>query len=107
MQRGWKFSLHMSVIIAAIIYIYFSTVFVYIDHWFGLWSSPGLLNAVVFTFLAVMSLYTYILAIFTDPGRIPPSFAPDVEDASNPIHEIKRKVTTCRCFKFFMFSVNG
>ncbi|CAI9098259.1 OLC1v1034876C2 [Oldenlandia corymbosa var. corymbosa] len=91
MQRGWKFSFHVSVVVASIIYIYFSTVFIYIDHWFGLWTSPGLLNAFVFTFLTAMCVYTYARAVFTDPGRIPSSFIPDVEDADNPIHEIKRK----------------
>lgn len=93
MKRRCRFSFHVSVIVAAIIYIYFSTVFIFIDQWFGLGSSPGLLNASVFTCLALMCVYTYALAIFTDPGRIPASFAPDVEDADNPIHEIKRKVT--------------
>lgn len=94
MKRGCRFSFHLSVIVAAINYIYFSTVFVFIDQWFGLWSSPGLLNAVVFTCLALMCIYTCALAILTDPGRIPSSFVPDVEDADNPIHEIKRKVPT-------------
>ncbi|KAL3536415.1 hypothetical protein ACH5RR_004876 [Cinchona calisaya] len=91
MKRGCRFSFHVSVIVAAIVYIYFSTVFIFIDQWFGLWTSPGLLNAAVFTFFAVMFVYTYALSIVTDPGRIPASFAPDVEDADNPIHEIKRK----------------
>ncbi|KAL0375226.1 UNVERIFIED_CONTAM: putative protein S-acyltransferase 16 [Sesamum radiatum] len=92
MTRGCKFSFHVAIVIAAIAYIYFSTVFVFIDRWFGLWSSPGMLHTVVFSFLAVMCISSYRLAIYTDPGRVPASFVPDIEDATNPIHEIKRKV---------------
>ena len=55
-------------------------------------SSPGIMNAVVFTALALMSVFNYAIAILTDPGRVPPSFMPDVEDSDNPVHEIKRKV---------------
>ncbi|KAI5682439.1 hypothetical protein M9H77_03667 [Catharanthus roseus] len=91
MQRRCRRSFHVSVVVAAILYIYFSTVFVFIDQWFGLGTSPGLLNAVVFTGLAIMSISTYALAILTDPGRIPASFAPDIENSDNTIHEIKRK----------------
>ncbi|PIN17064.1 putative DHHC-type Zn-finger protein [Handroanthus impetiginosus] len=91
MTRGCKFSFHVCVVLAAITYIYFSTVLVFIDRWFGLWSSPGMLHAAAFTFLAVMCISCYRLAIYTDPGRVPGSFVPDIEDSDNPIHEIKRK----------------
>ncbi|GKV53156.1 hypothetical protein SLEP1_g59695, partial [Rubroshorea leprosula] len=30
-------------------------------------------------------------AIRKDPGRVPSSYVPDIEDAQNPVHEIKRK----------------
>lgn len=93
MARGFKFSFHVSLVTAAIIYIYLSTVFVFIDQWVGLGSSPGMMNAAAFTFLAVMCIYSYRLAIFTDPGRVPSSFVPDIEDSERQIHEIKRKVT--------------
>ncbi|KAL6520956.1 putative protein S-acyltransferase 16 [Orobanche gracilis] len=91
MSRACKFSFHVGVVIAAITYIYLSTVFVFIDRWFGFGSSPGVLNSAVFTFLAVMCFTSYRRAIYTDPGRVPDTFMPDVEDSGNPIHEIKRK----------------
>ncbi|KAG6771567.1 hypothetical protein POTOM_022939 [Populus tomentosa] len=50
------------------------------------------MNAVVFTALALMSVFNYAIAILTDPGRVPPSFMPDIEDSDNPVHEIKRKM---------------
>ncbi|PSR98291.1 Protein like [Actinidia chinensis var. chinensis] len=91
MKRSFRFSLPVTVVTAAIGYIYASTVFVFIDQWFGLRSSPGIINAAAFTAVALMSAVNYAVAVFTDPGRIPSTFMPDIEDADNPIHEIKRK----------------
>lgn len=91
MARSYKFSFHVAAVTVAISYIYFSTMLVFIDQWFGLWTSPGIMNAVVFTGVAVMCVYSYSVAVFTDPGRVPSSFVPDIEDPENPVHEIKRK----------------
>lgn len=38
-----------------------------------------------------MCTFNYAVAILMDPGRVPSTFMPDVEDESSPIHEIKRK----------------
>ncbi|KAF1877078.1 hypothetical protein Lal_00033632 [Lupinus albus] len=90
-QRRFTFSLPVTVVVLAIAYIYLSSIFVFIDHWFGLFSSPGIINAVVFTSLAAMCSFTYHSAVSTDPGRVPSTYMPDVEDFQSPIHEIKRK----------------
>ncbi|XP_038906305.1 probable protein S-acyltransferase 16 isoform X1 [Benincasa hispida] len=91
MKRGFTFSPPVTVVVLAISFIYFSTLFVFIDRWFGLMSSPGIMNAIVFTAVALMCITNYALAIFTDPGRVPSTYMPDIEDSENPIHEIKRK----------------
>ncbi|XVF76656.1 hypothetical protein PTKIN_Ptkin13bG0284100 [Pterospermum kingtungense] len=91
MKRGLRFSLPVTVVVSAIAFIYFCTVFIFIDRWFGLMTSPGIINAVVFTGIAVMCVFNYGFAIFADPGRVPSSFMPDIEDTDVPIHEIKRK----------------
>ncbi|KAL6138749.1 hypothetical protein ACLB2K_064028 [Fragaria x ananassa] len=91
MARSVGFSLPVTVVVVAIGYIYFSTVFVFVDRWFGLWSSPGLMNAAIFTAVAAMCIYNYTVSVFRDPGRVPSTYMPDVEDSENPIHEIKRK----------------
>ncbi|EOY07479.1 DHHC-type zinc finger family protein isoform 2 [Theobroma cacao] len=91
MKRGFSFSLPVTVVISAIAFIYFCTVFIFIDRWFGLMTSPGVMNAVVFTGVAVTCVLNYGFAISTDPGRVPSSFMPDIEDSEVPIHEIKRK----------------
>ncbi|GAB2229474.1 hypothetical protein Droror1_Dr00023617, partial [Drosera rotundifolia] len=44
--------------------------------------TAGLINAVTFT----------VIAERTNPGQVPGSFMPDVEDRGNALHEIKRKV---------------
>lgn len=92
MRFKCNFSFHISVVFAVIVYIYFLTVFVSIDRWFGLISSPGLLNFAVFTYLFIMTILTYLLSIFTDPGRVPASFLPDIDDPDS-LHEVKRKVS--------------
>ncbi|XP_022747748.1 probable protein S-acyltransferase 16 isoform X3 [Durio zibethinus] len=91
MKRGFSFSLPVTVVVSAIVFIYFCTVFIFIDRWFGLMTSPGIMNAVVFTGVAFMCVFNYGFAIFTDPGRVPSTFMPDIEDSKVPIHEIKRK----------------
>ncbi|KAK8632960.1 hypothetical protein V6N13_013816 [Hibiscus sabdariffa] len=91
MNRCFSFSLPVTVVVSAIIFVYFCTVFVFIDRWFGLMTSPGIMNAVAFTGVAVMCVLNYALAIIMDPGRVPSTFLPDIEDSSVTVHEIKRK----------------
>ncbi|XP_020221062.1 probable protein S-acyltransferase 16 [Cajanus cajan] len=81
----------VSVVVLGIAFIHISTVFVFIDRWFGLLSSPGIMNAAAFTALAAACAFTYRAAILTDPGRVPSTYAPDVEDVHSLVHEIKRK----------------
>ena len=92
MKRGSRFSLPVTVVVSAIAFIYFCTVFIFIDRWFGLMTSPGIMNAIVFTGVTVMCVFNYGFAIFADPGRVPSPFVPDIEDSEVHIHEIKRKV---------------
>jgi palmitoyltransferase len=83
-------------VLAAIGYVYYTTVFLAIPAWLGLSTAAGLANATVFTALAAACVATYAVAVSRDPGRVPASFVPDVEDAGSPIHEIKRKVLYSR-----------
>ncbi|KAL1193861.1 putative protein S-acyltransferase 16 [Cardamine amara subsp. amara] len=90
-RKGVGFSLPVTAVMLVIGYIYFSTVFTFIDRWFSLTSSPGIANAAVFTALALMCVYNYTVAVFRDPGWVPLNYMPDVEDPESPVHEIKRK----------------
>ncbi|KAK1298040.1 putative S-acyltransferase [Acorus calamus] len=91
MKRRNVVSLPIALVLSVIGFIYYATVFVVIDGWMGLRTSDGLMNAAAFTALAVMSVLTYAMAIVKDPGHVPSSFVPDVEDPNSPLHEIKRK----------------
>ncbi|XP_077232774.1 putative protein S-acyltransferase 16 isoform X1 [Tasmannia lanceolata] len=84
-------SLPILVVYSVILFLYYTTVFVIIDEWLGLNTSPGFMNALIFTGFAFMCIVNYTIAIVRDPGNVPASFVPDVEDPETPIHEIKRK----------------
>ncbi|KAI4331707.1 hypothetical protein MLD38_029864 [Melastoma candidum] len=88
---SFSFSLPVTVVTLAIAFVYFSTVFIFIDRWFGLTSSPGLIHSSLFTALSLMCVSNYAASVFTDPGRVPPKYLPEIEDARSSIHEIKRK----------------
>ncbi|CAN6471736.1 unnamed protein product [Victoria cruziana] len=90
MSRG-LISFPVIVVFLVIGFLYYTTVFVVVDDWLGLRTSPGILNAGAFTALALMVVFSYLLAITKDPGSVPSSFVPDIEDSESPIHEIKRK----------------
>uniref|UniRef100_A0A6V7QXB9 S-acyltransferase n=1 Tax=Ananas comosus var. bracteatus TaxID=296719 RepID=A0A6V7QXB9_ANACO len=89
-SRPCYVTLPILTVLAAIGYLYYTTVFVVIGEWLGIATAAGLANAARSP-LAAASLVTYAMAVFTDPGRVPASFVPDVEDPDSPIHEIKRK----------------
>lgn len=75
------------------------------------------MNASFFTILALMSVVTYAIAIVRDPGHVPSSYVPDVEDSDSPIHEIKRKVkffhrkllpfSSIRCFCYWVLVISA
>jgi palmitoyltransferase len=79
-------------VLAAIGYVYYTAVFLAVPRWLGLATAAGVANAAAFTALAAACLATYAVAVRRDPGRVPPGFVPDVEDAESTVHEIKRKV---------------
>nr|DAD28238.1 TPA_asm: hypothetical protein HUJ06_029706 [Nelumbo nucifera] len=101
MRRSCSISLPILVVLSAIAYIYYTTVFIFIEGWFGLRTSPGLMNAVILTVTAFMCIFNYVIAIVRDPGLVPATFMPDIEDAETPVHEIKRKVSTASFRVFF------
>ncbi|CAI0410989.1 unnamed protein product [Linum tenue] len=59
--------------------VYYITIFIFIEDWVGLATSAGTLNAVIFTFMAALSLFSFAVSVLTDPGYVPSSSAPDVE----------------------------
>ncbi|KAG5533176.1 hypothetical protein RHGRI_027409 [Rhododendron griersonianum] len=60
-------------------FVYYVAVFVLIENWLGLQSSAGSLNALIFTFLASLCLFSFLVCVLTDPGGVPPAYVPDFE----------------------------
>uniref|UniRef100_A0A0D6R576 S-acyltransferase n=1 Tax=Araucaria cunninghamii TaxID=56994 RepID=A0A0D6R576_ARACU len=84
-------SLPVLVVLLATGFVYYTTVFIVTEQWLSLSSASGLLNAIIFTGLTLMSLVCYTLAIVKDPGQVPPSYMRDLEDPNVSMHEVKRK----------------
>nr|GMD05748.1 probable protein S-acyltransferase 16 [Ipomoea batatas] len=88
---GGKLSFRISSVVSCIIFVYFATVFGFIERCFGLWSSLGMLNAVSFTAVVLLGICSYSVAMFTDPGRVPASYMAPHTEHDDTIQEIKRK----------------
>jgi hypothetical protein len=79
-------------VIALICFVYYTVVFLVIGEWLGMSSAPGLFNALCFSSITFMAVVNYGFCIFRDPGKVPLSYMPDVEDDRVSLHEVKRKV---------------
>lgn len=91
-----KFKRFLSIPILAVFlllgFVYYITVFIFIEDWIGLKSSPGSLNALIFTFMASLCLFSFSVCVLTDPGQVPASYVPDVEESGISDEEAKRNV---------------
>lgn len=74
-------------------FVYYVTLFVSIEDWVGLRSSDGSFHALVFSLLAFYSVFAFFVCVLTDPGRVPSSYVPDVEDRELSDQEFRRNVT--------------
>ncbi|GFP91843.1 probable protein s-acyltransferase 15 [Phtheirospermum japonicum] len=71
-------------------FIYYVTVFVFIEDWYGIQSSAGLLNTLIFSVLACLCFFSLLVCVLKDPGGVPSGYVPDVEDNQGPDQELKR-----------------
>lgn len=72
-------SLPVLAVISLMAILYYLTIFVFIEEWIGLQSSPGTLNASILTVFASLCLFSFVVCVLTDPGHVPSSYLPDVE----------------------------
>lgn len=72
-------------------FVYYTIVVLVIEPWMGLYTANGMLNGIAYTFWYVMVLWSYMLSTHMDPGTVPPKYAPEVEDGSSNLQEVKRK----------------
>ena len=86
-------------------FVYYVTIFVFIEDWVSLRSSPGTLNAAIFTILAFMFLFSFFVCVLTDPGHVPSSYVPDVEGRQIPGQEAPEDVSFTHAHFFFLPSL--
>ncbi|KAF8397743.1 hypothetical protein HHK36_016665 [Tetracentron sinense] len=61
-------------------FVYNTTVFIFIENWLGLKSSSGILNTFIFSCIAFMCVFSFSASVLMDPGYVPSTFIPDIED---------------------------
>ena len=88
-------------------FVYYVTVFVFIEDWVGLQTSPGFLNALILTVLAFLSIFSFFLCVSSDPGRVPPSYVPDVEEGNVADQGTNRNVSFLFVYLFLYLLILG
>ncbi|CAA0825331.1 Probable protein S-acyltransferase 15 [Striga hermonthica] len=83
-------SIHVLSVFFLLGFIYYETTFVFIEDWYGLQSSAGLLNSLIFSFLAFLCVFSLLVCVLSDPGGVPSGYIPDVEDSQGSDQESKR-----------------
>ncbi|XP_078442705.1 DHHC-type zinc finger family protein [Wolffia australiana] len=91
-------SLPVIAVISLMSFVHYSTVFIFVDCWFGLRSIAGICNALSFSFLALMCVGSFCASVLIDPGQVPASFVPDVEGSDGHGGRLKF-CGKCRIYK--------
>ncbi|WVY95634.1 hypothetical protein V8G54_027785 [Vigna mungo] len=85
--KGKRFlSVPVLAVFTLMCFVYYSSIFVFLHDWLNLQSSPGTLNAYLFSLFAFLSLFSFFSCVLTDPGHVPSSYAPDVEFSKDDHH---------------------
>ncbi|XP_059458573.1 probable protein S-acyltransferase 15 [Corylus avellana] len=81
-------------------FVYYITIFVFMEDWVGLQSSAGSLNSLIFSFLSFLCLFSFFSCVLIDPGLVPASYIPDVEESGGSDKETDKNVAqSTRCDK--------
>ncbi|KAK7279620.1 hypothetical protein RJT34_24675 [Clitoria ternatea] len=96
--KGRRFgSVPVLAVLVLMAFLYYSSVFVFLHGWLGLQTSPGSLNAFIFSLFASLSLFSFFSCVLTDPGGVPSSYAPDLEFSKDNAEQ--KKCDKCFGFK--------
>lgn len=76
-----------------IVFVYYVTIFIFLDNWLGFQSSAGLLNVLIFSSLGSLSFFSFLVCVLTDPGGLPPAYVPDMEENDVSDQEPKKSVS--------------
>ncbi|CAI9091147.1 OLC1v1026093C1 [Oldenlandia corymbosa var. corymbosa] len=72
-------------------FVYYITVFIFIEDCYGLSSPEGSWKAMIFTLLGALFSFSFCVCVLTDPGGVPSQFLPDMEE--NPVSDQENKTT--------------
>ncbi|PKA48439.1 putative S-acyltransferase [Apostasia shenzhenica] len=84
-KRCKLLSLPVLAVILLMCFVYYATVFVFLEEWLGVNSSLGTTNAIIFSFSAFMCFVSFLAAVVTDPGGVPSSFGPELESPQSKV----------------------
>nr|CAB3451512.1 unnamed protein product [Digitaria exilis] len=79
--------------------VYYSTLFVFLDHWLGLATPAGAAHAAAISLAVAACFLAFVCAAAADPGSVPSSFAPDAEAAQGQQGLKSRYCDKCCVFK--------
>jgi palmitoyltransferase len=74
--------------VAVMALVYYSTVFVFLDHWVGLATPAGAAHAAAVSLAVAACFLAFVCAAGADPGTVPSAFAPDAEAAQGQVGEL-------------------
>ncbi|KAI5399770.1 putative protein S-acyltransferase 15, variant 3 [Lathyrus oleraceus] len=99
MKVGRFLSLPVLGVLSVMLFLYYTTIFIFLDDWVGFRTSPGTLNSFFFTLFASLALFSFSICVLTDPGHVPPSFYPDVESTNSKDNAEQKKCDKCFGYK--------
>lgn len=86
-------SIHILCVLIFVGFLYYFTIFVFLDDLLSLQSSAGKFHSFFFTSMASLCVFSFFVCVLKDPGGVPFSYLPDVEDHEASDQESKRSVS--------------
>lgn len=83
-------SIHILCVLIFVGFLYYFTIFIFLDDLLSLQSSAGKFHSFFFTFMASLCVFSFFVCVLKDPGGVPFSYLPDVEDHEASDQESKR-----------------
>ncbi|KAA8534417.1 hypothetical protein F0562_031934 [Nyssa sinensis] len=77
-------------------FVYSVTIFIFMEDWLGLQTSAGSLNGLIFTSLASLCIFSFFVCVLSDPGGVPTTYVPDIEDTEVSDQEPKKTGASLR-----------
>lgn len=104
-MKGKRFvSLPVLAVLLLMLFVYYTTIFIFLHDWLSLHTSPGTLNASIFTLFASLTIFSFFVCVLTDPGHVPSSYVPDVEARDSNSHQFaKDNAERKKCDKCFAY----